>query len=257
MEERKSHSEKKSTGHEEGTKKRKRSPNTLPLREAGALHPETSKAACCGRNRSSRTYCKNVPGFGTQHVGVGRCKRHGGCTANHNKKHRYESARFSSRVGQLFDEFRNDPQPHNMLNELALLRAITVDFVERHEFITMAITDWYQSWRTGDTTKKRPPQVPDLLLVRKIVSDIGSMIERMHRIEQKGLISIQAFKQAFEQIGVVLASEVDDPVLLGKIEARLMKISVPNAYKAGALQGDQHKTIEIDDSPVSPDVHLN
>lgn len=230
----------------EGRKGGHRTKNTLPIREAGSLHPVTGKPACCGRNRGSKTYCKNAPGFGTDHVGIGRCKRHAGATRNHTTKHRYESARFSSRVQQLFDEFRADPQPHNMLNELALLRAITVDFVERHEMLTDALTDWALSWRQGDGSKQRPPQVPDLLVVRKIVSDIGAMIERMHRIEQRGLISIQAFKQAFEQIGAALAAEIDDPVLLARIEKRLMAIPVPNAYKA---TGESNMTDDVNLSP--------
>ncbi len=246
-------------GQESKEKKQKsrRGPNPLPLREAGGKHPVTGKDACCGRNRNAPTYCKNVPGFGTEHVGVGRCKRHAGSTSQMNKKYRYETVKFSSRVSQLFDDFRNDPQPHNMLNELALLRAITVDFVERHMFLTEALTDWALSFRSGDGSKQRPPQVPDLLIVRKIINDIGSMIERMHRIEQKGLISIQAFKQAFEQIGVVLASEIDDSDVLAKVEAKLMKISVPNAYKAARLQSRQDTGVTIDDSPVSPNVRVN
>jgi len=39
----------------------------------------------CGANRSNGGTCEQVAGHGTNHVGIGRCKFHGGCTPSHNK----------------------------------------------------------------------------------------------------------------------------------------------------------------------------
>jgi len=226
--------------------------NPLPIKEAGSVHPETGRPACMGRNRRSATYCKNEPGFGTDHLGIGRCKFHAGSVPNMTKRHRYESAKFGSRVQELFDAFRDDPQPHNMLNELALLRAITVDYVERHEQIMFALYDWATNG-IDVSAKGKPPELPDLITVRKIIADIGAMIERMHRIEQRGLISIQAFKQAFEQVGVVLATEIDDPDALARIEKALSAIKIPNSYKARSLSEKR----KLREESVSPDERVH
>jgi len=211
--------------------------NPLPVTNAGSIHPDTGKPACMGRNRWSDTYCKNLPGKGTNHPGVGRCRFHAGCTPTMVQMHRYDTSHFSSRVQQLFEEFRNDPQPYNMLNELAMLRSVAVDYLERHAFIDKALTQWAMQVEMGRVEGiTRPPKLPNILEIRKLINDIGAMIERMHRIEQRGLISIQSFKQAFEQVGMVLASEVNDSELLNRIEKRLMKIRIPNIYRAQQLQ---------------------
>lgn len=42
--------------------------------------------ALCGAERKGKPPCRFVAGHGTNHLGVGRCKRHGGSTPNH-KKH--------------------------------------------------------------------------------------------------------------------------------------------------------------------------
>ena len=212
--------------------------NPLPVANSGGIHPDTGKPACMGRNRWSDTYCKKTPGAGTNHPGVGRCKFHAGCVPAMVNMHLYDTSNFSSRVQQLFEEFRNDPQPYNMLNELAMLRSVAVDYLERHAFIDKALTQWAMQVQVeigkGDTIK-RPPKLPNILEIRKLINDIGAMIERMHRIEQRGLISIQSFKQAFEQVGMVLASEVNDAETLNRIEKRLMKIRIPNIYRAEQL----------------------
>lgn len=224
--------------------------NPLPIVEAGSRHPETGKPACMGRNRGRASYCKHEPGFGTDHPGVGRCKFHAGCTSAMEKRHRYDTVKFSSRVQQLFDDFRNDPQPYNMLNELAMLRAIAVNFAEDHELIQSQLKAWAVEMRKlGFDIGKRPPQLPDLLAVRKVLGDIGGMIERMHRIEQRGLISILVFNRIWEEVGAILADEIEDPDLVRRIELRLMKIRVPNMYKAGRVlkkEKEKYKTVDAE-----------
>lgn len=40
------------------------------------------KASCSAKTRTGAP-CRRPAGFGTDHVGIGRCKNHGGCTPNH------------------------------------------------------------------------------------------------------------------------------------------------------------------------------
>lgn len=53
--------------------KRAKRPSTLAKRDP-------SEDACNGRLTDDRGYCTMPPGWGTEHVGIGRCKRHGGST---------------------------------------------------------------------------------------------------------------------------------------------------------------------------------
>lgn len=50
----------------------------------------------CGAQRPNQppgTLCTRTAGWGTKHPGIGRCKRHGGATATHNRKAEVELAR--------------------------------------------------------------------------------------------------------------------------------------------------------------------
>lgn len=53
--------------------KGKAKPSTLPAREP-------TDDACNGRLTGDKGYCSKSPGWGTEHAGIGRCKRHGGST---------------------------------------------------------------------------------------------------------------------------------------------------------------------------------
>jgi hypothetical protein len=47
---------------------------------------------CHARKRGDTGYCHRPPGWGTEHAGLGRCKLHGGSTANHVKAAHMEQA---------------------------------------------------------------------------------------------------------------------------------------------------------------------
>jgi len=51
----------------------------------GALPKRAPAANCNGRRANEKSYCKQAAGHGTDHVGYGRCKKHGGSTPNGKK----------------------------------------------------------------------------------------------------------------------------------------------------------------------------
>lgn len=48
-----------------------------------ALNGDTPTAACGAHKRQGEGLCQRPAGWGTDHVGIGACKLHGGCVPNH------------------------------------------------------------------------------------------------------------------------------------------------------------------------------
>lgn len=73
---------------------------------------------------------KNKPGKLCQAAAMpnGRCRVHGGMTP---VKHGRYSVSHRKRLAESVAEFRADPEPGNLLDELALMRALTQDAIER------------------------------------------------------------------------------------------------------------------------------
>lgn len=83
----------------------------------------SGRDSCGGKTRSGGS-CGRPAGWGTEHVGIGRCKLHGGSTPNHNKAAQVEQAR---RDVELF-KARKDVHPAEALLELVQWTAGEVDY---------------------------------------------------------------------------------------------------------------------------------
>jgi hypothetical protein len=102
----------------------------------------TTGAKCPGHRRNGNR-CGHPAGYGTPHRGEGCCKHHGGCTPSHCQRY---AKIHNERYRELYGQFINDPDPLNMLPELAGGRAIFVDFIERYGEVTAALVAWHQSF---------------------------------------------------------------------------------------------------------------
>jgi hypothetical protein len=110
--------------------------------------PARYKPLCGGKTRNPETvneFCTRPAGWGTDHVGQGRCKLHGGAAVI--KSGRYSKI-IRTRVAELIKEQEDNPDPLNILPELALARALLIDFVERYDDWRDAILAWHASWNT-------------------------------------------------------------------------------------------------------------
>jgi hypothetical protein len=93
-------------------------------------------------------YCGQRAGWGTLHVGQGRCYLHGGVQEG---DARYKTGKYSMERGgikhktiaDLYEQFLADPDPTNLLDELAMLKALTVHFINEHEVRTEALLAWH------------------------------------------------------------------------------------------------------------------
>ena len=100
----------------------------------------------CGSKARHGGVCKRPAGWGTQHAGEGRCKLHGGNTPI--KHGRYSTVRRES-IRLLIEKHEADPDPLNVLPELAAARALFQDFIDRYDQWAAALIAWHESYRAG------------------------------------------------------------------------------------------------------------
>jgi len=91
-------------------------------------------ATCGAKSKSTGAACKLPAGYGTSHLGTGRCKFHGGKTPSgpdsvHFKHGRYAEA-FKNQFAQHYAAALTDEQPLDLLPELAMQRAMLTRYVE-------------------------------------------------------------------------------------------------------------------------------
>ncbi len=94
------------------------------------LVPIVRPVFCGGRKKQgldTGLTCRRPSGWGTDHVGVGRCKLHGGCTPTHGA---HASAVLASRVATLFGVPREDVDPISGLIEELQRSAGLIDSYE-------------------------------------------------------------------------------------------------------------------------------
>jgi hypothetical protein len=79
-----------------------------------------SMSNLCGGKTTAGGLCKRPSGAGTDHVGIGRCKLHGGASI---VKHGRYSKTFRGEFGESVKEHMTDPSPLDLTLELSILRA--------------------------------------------------------------------------------------------------------------------------------------
>lgn len=108
-----------------------------------AIHPVHPADGKCGAKTKASRRCSHPAGFRTPHPGAGRCYLHGGMTPV--KHGRYSSLKRES-LRDLIAQHEADPDPLNILPELAAARALFQDFVERYDAWREALLAWHASF---------------------------------------------------------------------------------------------------------------
>ena len=105
----------------------------------------------CGAKTRSGGTCKKEAGWGTDHVGHGRCRLHGGLAGRPIETGEY--SRYSvitrPRLAELREHFEKDPDPLNLLPEVLELRSRVADYSERYDAVTDALLAWHYSFDRG------------------------------------------------------------------------------------------------------------
>lgn len=178
---------------------------------------------CRAWNGKRKKYCKAKAGAGTDHAGVGRCRWHrGNGTVTHGLYRRYEPIHVES-LRQLIERFEADPDPLNMLPELAALRALFVDWINRYQDWRDALLAWYAMMgRRRDQDQvvativnqvlndAAPRQVLDISDGYRLLSEASKVIERIEKIAAENAISRKDLNRVMAEQLRVLREEVKD-----------------------------------------------
>ncbi|WP_158680068.1 hypothetical protein [Deinococcus sp. NW-56] len=230
-----------------------------PLQD-GTDPTEGGKYCGSGLRGKPGRHCRQPAGAGTDHLGEGRCKLHGGLTPI--RHGRYSSLTTRPRLRELLDRLEGDPDPLNLLPELQLLRALVLDFIERYDEMSQALIAWHLSfdkefqsdwadWLEDERFRlldggapddggaedmpdpmsylpKRPLQIVDIAAASSIAAQIGQMVDRINKLREDKTFSMTTIGRLYEAMGADLeqsAREVitDDGIretLLDTVEQR-------------------------------------
>jgi uncharacterized protein YejL (UPF0352 family) len=178
---------------------------------------------CGGTSKRTHKPCRKPAGWRTDHPGVGNCHFHGGSTPI--KSGRYSSIKRDT-LREKVEQFEADPDPLNLAPEVALLRAFTVDLIERFDEIygpDGALLAWHESFRNPDSpAQPKPRQMPDFSAVTSVVDKVGAMVDRIQKHKAEGSISLVTLNRYVEQLGAELIAAVQETKLDADSSTKLL-----------------------------------
>jgi hypothetical protein len=170
---------------------------TVPAEYVGTLEPNYYCRAWNGKE-GRKKYCRARAGARTDHPGVGRCYHHSGTKQVFSGRY---STLTNERVAPLVAAFLADPSPTDLGPEVALLRALVHDFVERYNLLVDALVEWNH----GRDPNARPQRIPRLSDVAALVAEVGKMVERIEKIRTAAHISENPeFRRIAHQMALVV-----------------------------------------------------
>ncbi len=179
------------------------------------------KARCGARTKSTGMPCSKAAGWRTEHPGQGKCYLHGGRTPI---KHGRYSMVERPRLREILDSLAEaNDNPFDMLPEVLLLRALIIDYVERHDDLMDALLDWHASWREDGVGAGKPRQLPDIIAVGKLIADVSSVVDRILKHQQKGSITLEALDRYLEQLGIETAAAAREVLGDGDTRSALLR----------------------------------
>lgn len=178
---------------------------------------------CGGLKRDgSGNTCTRPAGWGTDHPGVGKCKLHGGAAL---VKHGLHSEVMTVSLFERIAQHAQNSDPLNLLPELAKLRALADDLMERWESIygvDGALLAWHESFHTGESAPK-PRQMPDFDSLGRLVDFIGKMAERVHKFRMDESLTVEALDRILTLYGEGVANAIDRTALDKESTDRLVE----------------------------------
>lgn len=160
----------------------------------------------CGSATRAGGKCKQKAGWGTDHVGDGRCKLHGGLTPV--KHGRYSRIKRDS-IRDLIAAYAEDPDPLDLMPELAALRALFQDWIERYDEFTDALIAWHESFRTNDDVRK-PMRVLDISDGYRLLSEVSRVVQRIESVKAQNAISRADLSRILMEMTRVVEMEISD-----------------------------------------------
>lgn len=170
---------------------------------------------CRGWNPRRTKYCRMRAGWGTDHYRHGRCKHHGG-------RNRIGAGLYSrvkqQELAELFDEAAAVENPLDMMPELAMLRALFVDWINRYDAWRDALLGWWAAVsqrRAQDPElaaaarlvlgEAAPRQVMDISDGYQLLSEVSKVIARAEKIAAQNAISRRDLRRIMQELSAAVA----------------------------------------------------
>jgi hypothetical protein len=147
--------------------------------------------------------------------GTARCTLHGALGGAPIKTGRYSKVKHK-RLGTLIERHGEDENPLDLLPDLALLRALTEDYINRYDDITEALLAWHKS-NAADKDKHKPPRILDLADSYRLISEITKIAKRIEDVKANNAISQKDFFRLIEQMAIAVRTYVKDDEIREKI----------------------------------------
>lgn len=148
----------------------------------------------CGGLKRDGSSCAQVAGWGTDHVGEGRCKLHGGASLKGADHPNFKHGRYGKVIPQKIRErldISADGDPLDILPELELQRALLAEYVSRFDGVN--------------------PSAVDISFLMEWLSDIGRMVERITKMRNETALTKAEIAFIAARIPDVLARYIPDP----------------------------------------------
>lgn len=178
-------------------------------------------STCGATAKSTGKPCQRPAGWGTEHVGRGRCKLHGGMTP---VKHGRYSKVSRQRLRSLIESYEEDEDPLNVLPELAAARALFQDFVERYDEWRSALLAWHDSYSFTDNPK--PRTVLDVSDAYRLLGSIAKIAQQEKKLQLDNAISRKDLLRIFSEQRRVIETEVSDQQLVDRLLKGFLSITL-------------------------------
>lgn len=169
--------------------------------------------AKCGAKTRSGTPCKKRAGWGTDHVGQGRCKLHGGASPI---KHGRYSVIEREEIGELTEHFSKDEEPLDIKPELEMVRALLTKYINTYDEIVDALV----AWNAAEHTKAnpRPQRLPSLDDAIKYLKTASKIAQDEKKLRVQNAISRPDLLRVLSEMANTVERHVDDPKTIDKIK---------------------------------------
>ena len=168
----------------------------------------------CGAKTKSGGTCQNVAGYKTDHVGEGRCYLHGGRMPI--KHGRYSQVK--GRLGDKIAEHSNNPNPLDLLPELATLRAL------------------FEKWITERGEEGNAETVAG---AEKLIDGMRKTVDTIHKMQTRELLTSREMEMGLMEITRIIAEEVKEPETIARIAKRFSTaFSIHAEDKLRAIAGE-------------------
>lgn len=201
----------------------------------------------CGHKTRDGLPCTLPKGWGTDHVGEGRCRirgggRKGGKPMGRPPIHGLYSKTTHKRLRQLIEEATTEhSDPLDLIPEIVQLRALNRDFIDRYEEFADALMTFWRSYQPAlkelldqahkvprdrdevqeyfatlkklatdveNTLHERPRQILDITDAAALADKVGRTAERVHKMqEQRGLAGYK-LQKTLEAMGQVVGKQL-------------------------------------------------